>query len=231
MAYCQSGSIVNVAPGSIRVATLKCKAWTCPECRPMRQSRLVAEAVGGNPTIFLTLTSRKRDDITREEAARQLSYAWRLTRLRLLRRTKRARLPFLAVFEETKNGWPHLHIVLRTGWLDRKFISDCMQELISSPVVDLRKIDAKGRVAAYVAKYVGKDCQKFGTSKRYWKSKDYEQRTLKERDKRSLPNSVWTVSPDNIRRLWSRYTSWEWQLEWVSSTEFVGTCVFPFDTS
>jgi len=82
-------------------------------------------------------------------------------------------LPFFAVFEATKKGQPHLHIVLRAPFMPQKWLSAQMLELLKSPILDVRAIDSTTRVAAYIAKYLGKDPHQFGTCKRYWHSKDW----------------------------------------------------------
>lgn len=100
------------------------------------------------------------------------------------------RLPFLAVMERTRRGTPHLHVIARTSWIDQVWLSKQTAELLDSPIVDIRRIDSPGRVAGYAAKYVGKDPAKIGTSKRYWQSRDFDQRPKQEK---------WTPGPDDAR--------------------------------
>jgi hypothetical protein len=86
-------------------------------------------------------------------------------------------LPFLAVFEQTKLGWPHLHIVCRVPWIDQRWLSAQMDKAIGAPIVDIRRIANLQELAGYVAKYIGKDPHHFEGTKRYWKSKDYDLRS------------------------------------------------------
>jgi len=190
--YCGERSLVKYTEHSREVASLRCKAWTCPDCAPDRSARLIAECHGGSPNTFLTLTSRRRPNITPDMAALELTRAWRLVRLRLLRKTGAKKLPFFAVMESTKLGWPHLHILLRSVWIDRQQISQWMQEICDSPIVDIRRIDQRGKIAAYVAKYCSKAAHKFGTAKRYYKSRDYELRSDEElaRFKKGQPGFI-----------------------------------------
>lgn len=196
--YCGERSIVKYRPTTREVASLRCKAWTCPDCAPDRSSRLIAECHGGSPNTFLTLTSRRRAGITPNAAALELTRAWRLVRLRLLRKTGAKKLPFFAVIESTKLGWPHLHILLRSVWLDRQQISNWMLEICDSPIVDIRRIDQRGKVAAYVAKYCSKAAHKFGTAKRYYKSRDYELRSPEELERFRKKTPGWLRSDKNI---------------------------------
>lgn len=176
MTYCGERTIVKAQPGEYTASSLRCRAWTCAECQPQRSRQLVAQAHGGAPTTFLTLTSRRKPELTPYDAAMNLSRAWRLLRLRIMRHRKLKNLPFLAVFEATQNGWPHLHILLRSIWIDQRWISAQMAELADAPVVDIQRIRNRAQVNAYVAKYVGKAPHKFGSAKRYWQSRDYDLR-------------------------------------------------------
>lgn len=86
---------------------------------------------------------------------------------------KEKRIEFLAVFEATKLGWPHLHILCRSKWIDYHWLSDQMRKRLNSPMVNVQRITNPAKAAGYVAKYCGKAPHKFGDCKRYWKSKNY----------------------------------------------------------
>lgn len=139
----------------------------------MRRSQLIANALGGEPNTFITLTLPSSRAADAEQAVKDLARAWRLIRKRDARRRKAAPIPFLAVVERTAAGTPHLHIIARCKWIDQKWLSNVMDELVNAPIVDVRRIDNRGRVSGYVAKYCGKDSAKIGTNKRYWQSRDY----------------------------------------------------------
>src|SRR5690606_38272330 len=85
------------------------------------------------------------------------------------------RFEFLAVFERTKAGWPHLHVLARAPWIAQRWLSEQMADLIDAPIVDIRKIQDEGRAAKYVSKYVGKDPHVFAGCKRWWRSHHYDQ--------------------------------------------------------
>lgn len=221
MGYCRERSIVNSGDGRYAAVSLKCRAWTCPNCTDMRQKQLVAQACGGEPNTFLTLTSRVRPSLTPNEAAARLSHAWRLLRLRLMRKYKLKRLPFLAVCEATKAGWPHLHILLRAPYLDWKFIKAVMQDLDDSPVIDIQRIDHKGRIAGYVAKYAGKAVHKFGTSKRYWQSQDYDLRPDADPRAKPLPGAGWEQWSWDIKRIARSWEELGWKVEWASHDKVI----------
>lgn len=202
MTYCREAIAVK-HEGHIQTAvTLKCKSWGCELCQPQRKKQLIAEGMAGAPCTFLTLTYRANDQETPDQAAPKLSRAWRLLRLRLMRKYHWRKLPFLAVMEKTENGWPHLHILLRCRYIPQWYISAVMQQLINSPVVWIEKIDNKKRSAGYCAKYCGKAANKFKTAKRYWQSQDYDLREPFKADNDNDELGGWLRSSTHIL-VWS----------------------------
>lgn len=85
------------------------------------------------------------------------------------------KLEYLCVIEAHASGHPHLHILCRSTWIDHEWLSAQMNELLGSPVVFVQRIQERSKLNAYVAKYCGKCTHKFGTAKRYWQSKGYQQ--------------------------------------------------------
>ena len=114
------------------------------------------------------------------------------------RRTVRCtvnRVSFFAFVERTKQGEPHLHILLRMPFIPQDWIAEQMGELVGSPICDIRKV-ANARMAIfYVTKYVTKEPARFAGFKRYWRSQDWEQRSGAAGE-RSRP----AFAPDFVRR-------------------------------
>jgi len=135
-----------------------------------------------------------------------------------MRRYKLKAFDFMAVFEATQAGTPHLHILARVRWIDQKWLSDTMNDLIQSPIVDIRRIDNRGRAVAYVTKYVGKCPTQFGHSKRYWKSKCYEQRPDRKckKQKGVFPNG------DRLNEQWQRVVANWITFGWRVEIEYYG---------
>jgi len=171
--FCQEWSLVKHSFPAIKVIPLRCKCWHCDECRPGRVLRLIYEAKKGLPTIFITLTSRRVPGGDPAAAARELVWAWRIIRREYIEEHGPHSLPFLAVFEETKKGWPHLHIVARCRWLSQRDLADRMEELTGSRVCWVESLTSLRKIANYVTKYIGKNPYRFGGTKRYWRSLDY----------------------------------------------------------
>lgn len=174
MGLCNSRSVV--APdGSNKVAvSLRCKSWTCEHCAPKRQAALIDKAKAGEPNRIVTLTSLRQPGLTAEQAARELVAAWKIIFKEIRKQHGNHDAQFLTVFEATKLDWPHLHILMRSGWIDQKWLSARMKQLTASPVCDVRRVHSKRGAARYVAKYVAKGPGKFGTLKRYWCTPAYE---------------------------------------------------------
>ena len=132
----------------------------------MRRKQLQRLACDGEASTFLTLTIQNDGSKSEAEAARLLSRGWTLLRKRLMRRHNLTALPFLAVFEAHKSGFPHLHIILRMKFIKQSEISALWLELTGSSVVDIRAVKSRSAVAWYVAKYIGKARGRFEGCKR-----------------------------------------------------------------
>lgn len=216
MAYCGENTSVKYE-GQSRVAiSLKCRSWTCENCQDMRKRALIAQGIGGTPNTFLTLTYRVREGKTPNQAALELSRAWRLVRLRLMRKYKLKKLPFLAVFEKTKLGWPHIHILLRTRYLDYSLIRGWMEEIADSPVIWIKKIPNMKQAVGYVTAYCGKATEKFETAKRYWQSRDYDLRDPEEDPQHGKERGGWEIWPKTLKVLTTGWISIGGRVEFIS---------------
>lgn len=171
---CSEAIMVNQGQNEGHATLLRCKRWSCELCNPFNHRRIKRAAREGLPTTFLTLTVNPSRYATPDEAARDLKNAWLNLRRRMQRSFGMERPPFIAVFEATKKGWPHLHILMRCRFIPQRWFSAAMRDMIGAPIVDVRFIQDVGRVAAYVAKYISKAPEAFAHCKRWWRSKDYQ---------------------------------------------------------
>lgn len=207
MTVCGERSAVKQDGNAAVIVSLRCRSWLCQDCHPQRKRQLIAQGVGGQPTTFLTLTSRKREDMTDEEAAKQLSWAWRVLRKRIMRLKKFKTLPFIAIMERHKSGWPHLHLLLRMPFLSQAWISRQMAGLCDGPNVWIEHLWDRKKAAAYCAKYCSKCTQRIGTSKRYWQSRDYDLRKARRGKARDTASSAWVLNDEPLCRMvaaWKR---------------------------
>lgn len=184
MTICRELTVVKIGVDHVSLHPLKCRCWHCDYCAPMRASQLRRLAYLGRPDTFLTLTVNPKIGKGPDDRARLLAHAWRSLRAKIIYQHNKkqsplcrlhadGKLPFIAVFEKTKVGEPHLHILARSVWLDQKWLSEQMNKIIKSPIVDVRRVSGKKAAAAYVAKYIGKDPTAFQGCKRYWRSQNY----------------------------------------------------------
>ena len=165
---CSEASLVNHGFAKIRAVTLRCRSWGCELCQPMRRGQLMKLGRDGAPTTFITLTVSKKSGTDPEARARALVDAWRQVVKRAKKEYGYRSIPYMAVFEATKAGEPHLHILARVKWIDQRWLSRQLDQLIGAPICDIRRVKSAKQAAHYVAKYVGKAPGKFGTCKRYW---------------------------------------------------------------
>ena len=211
MTLCTDLTLVKVETDQITITPLRCRCWSCDHCQPVRQAQLVEKGMAGHPNMFLTLTTRPRVLWAPERHARELVKAWRTVRRRAIKKYGYKALPFMAVFEATKKGLPHLHILARCKWLDQAWLSNQMRQLMNSPIVDVRRVDNPDRSVRYVAKYVGKEPHHFGTTKRYWTSQDWLIPSDDEEDP-GPPWVDWKVVREPLGLVVGFYTRHGWNL-------------------
>jgi len=117
----------------------------------------------------------------------QVIRSYRITQKTQAKRIKK--LHYMAFAEETENGEPHLHILLRTVFIPQEWISQQMTQIMASPIVWIEKIKGPKAAIAYVTKYVTKAPAQFGRSRRYWVSRWY-QLIKRERTKQPLYDRI-----------------------------------------
>lgn len=133
---------------------LPCKQWSCRFCAQKKVSHLARRCSAALPNRLLTLTidparwddPRHSFDGTRRQVPELL---------RLLRR-RFGDIEYLRVTELTKRGWPHYHLLVRSGFLPHSVVRDLWAELTGATIVDLRKVDNRFQTYMYLVKYLSK---------------------------------------------------------------------------
>ena len=175
-ASCRSRmSLVKIKYKEVGVGQLKCKCWDCVECGPRNRRRLQDRARRGCPNKFLTITSGPGNTGTPSEQACVLKKGWKNTRQYLKRHGLKEKIHFIAVWELTKAGNPHLHLLLRSKYIPQKLISDLMDRYCNSPIVDIRAVKNQRVASFYITKYIAKNPARFKGCKRHWSSMDWEE--------------------------------------------------------
>jgi hypothetical protein len=192
---CSEQSLENER-GDIAVS-LRCKRWSCEICWPFNSLALKSRIIDGAPDVFITLTTNPRRLHSPDARAKSLVTSWRTICRRARKRFGFPHVPFIAIFEATKRGEPHLHIFARGCFIPHQWLSSQMSALIGAPVVHIRKV-VDPRIAA---SYAAKNPYRFQGTKRFWTSQGWslsrERLPVAERWSRRL------CSLDEIERLWS----------------------------
>jgi len=193
---CTQWTLVKTQSRIITAEPLRCRSWQCDHCRPIRRKRCINEAAHGEPATFITLTVNPAHLSSPDERAQALVSAWREVRRLAKKKWHYKTIPFYAVFERTKAGEPHLHILSRIRWLDQAWLSNVMKRLIGAPICDVRPVDKGRNPGRYIAKYIGKDLTQFAGVKRYWRSLDWletEARRIWEDERPVCDIAVWKM--------------------------------------
>lgn len=202
---CSERSLVNRGPNAYRAVSLKCRSWGCDLCQPDRQKQLVALAQRGQPTTFITLTCNPARGHSPAGRARSLAHAWPKIVKRACKKYGYDSIPYLCVFEATKKGEPHLHILCRVKWIDQRWLSNQMRELTGAPIVDIREVKSKKAVAYYISKYIGKQPHRFATCKRYWQTRSWKVPVEVVEEEPEFWSDVWYIVN---RPLWELERGW-----------------------
>jgi len=205
VSMCHDAVIVKAEKTHIRAVSLPCNSWFCVHCAIRRRRRVIAQAMDGAPTTFITLTVNPAFGFDPVDRAKHLVRAWRHVVRAAKARYGYKRIPYFAVFEKTKKGEPHLHILCRVKWIDQKWLSDQMDKLMSSPIVDIRKVERSGKAAYYVSKYLGKDPTPFGRLKRYWQTQDWQLYKPAPQERDEADKQGWVYLPQPLPALTSLY--------------------------
>lgn len=186
---CRAFSLVGSNGHETVIQRLNCGSWNCPSCRRHNTRKLIRRATGGRPDRLLTLTVNPAAFENPDDAAQKLKEAWRRARQEMRRQRPNAPIPMLAVWERTKRGWPHLHVLIRGYRVPRRWLSDYLGRRIASPIVDVRRLTSIRQAVNYVTKYVAKNPTKFEGCKRYWSNTAYCPTPITNTER----NHTWTL--------------------------------------
>jgi len=174
-ASCSTGmSYVKQQGRKLTLHKLSCKRWPCPKCGPWLKKKLTHLISRGRYDKFVTFTVHFQEGDDPHFKARALVDAWRKLRRQIRTTFKAKRFRFLAVFERTKRGAPHLHVLTNMPYISQPWLSARMNALLQAPIVHITSVKNHRGAAAYCAKYVAKDPERFKGTKRFWRSLNWE---------------------------------------------------------
>jgi len=218
MYTCKSRTIVGYnAEARPAVFPLYCRRWDCQDCGPRLVKKARKRLVAGNPTSFLTLTSRFGSHPTNAAAFRDLSLCINRLFKRLRRAYPRQTIEYALVWEKTRKGWPHAHVLLRAPFIPHALISRHWRELTGAYVVDIRRVQSSQQAASYVSKYLTKSLDRPYRMKRYRCSRLYAAapETLKLRDYLSIVKwQIWSASSAATLQELSELTDFTFDTYW-----------------
>ncbi len=139
-----------------------------------------------------------------------LAHAWRTIVKRLHRLHPLKTIEYMAVVEGTKAGEPHLHILYRGPWIAQRTLSTWMLDLADAPIVDIRAVKNRRQAVRYVAKYITKKPEQFGSAKRYWRSYHYSDAAEQPQDRAEINNAPWLLSRVPLAMLYAEYVERQW---------------------
>ena len=140
--------------GYLVLIQITCRRWGCPYCGPLKVKRLAAQNVAAKPTRLVTLTVDPKLWDSPLDAWKRTSQC--VSRLAQKLRRSHGEFEFCRVTEATRKGWPHYHLVVRSGFIQWTTIRDEWRALTGATIVDVRKIKDALDINRYIVKYLAK---------------------------------------------------------------------------
>jgi hypothetical protein len=217
--YCRERTVVAEGDTYGVAVSLPCNSLTCDYCRQKRRRQLINLILAGRFERLVTYTSNPNVGTSPLDRACRLVNAHQ----KLAKRIRRlfGEYEYLAILEATEAGEPHLHVLQRGAFIPQQWLSDQMAELVGARIVDIRRAYSRRKVAEYAIKHVGEASHRFGTLKRYWRSKNWIIEEPKSKASH-IPVGDWTLSPHALGhfvRQWRwrpGFNSWHGRASWGS---------------
>ncbi len=153
---CVTGSLLGASPqgNALQIIPMYCHRWSCPRCRKYKSGKWRKIAIVGKPQRFMTLTLKADPSVAPRKMALKAKKAFTL--LVMILRKDYGEFEYMLVWELTKAGTPHMHILQRGDFIPKGRLSKEWCALTGSYIVDIKQIKNDGHVARYITKYMGK---------------------------------------------------------------------------
>ncbi|MBA7547186.1 hypothetical protein ES705_39592 [subsurface metagenome] len=137
------------------IVPLRCKSWSCPHCAPRKRHAWINRFAAGEPEREMTLTTRADPSLTPVEIATRMKGHW----VKFVAEIRKVFGPFeyALVWELTKAGTPHCHVLTRGSYIPQRWLSSHWHALGEGENVDIRSVKKTRAHAAHLCKYLGKD--------------------------------------------------------------------------
>lgn len=153
------------------IYALPCNQWSCRHCAIRKTKSLAHKTVAAKPNRLCTLTTDpKLYDHPRAafDATRRRVPEW----ARIMRR-RFGSIEYLRVTEVTKKGWPHYHLLIRSGYLPHEVAKNTWALLTGASIVDIRQVKKVFNCYTYLLKYLTKMHRIEWTGRHVSYSKDF----------------------------------------------------------
>lgn len=139
---------------ALLVLGITCKRWSCRPCAQAKIRRLAVLTKLAAPNRLLTLTV----DPSLWNAPRDcfLDTSPKVAELTRSLRTRFGEVEYLRVTELTKKGWPHYHLLVRSGYLPHPVVKAEWNRLTGAQIVDLKQVNQSFKAYYYLTKYLSK---------------------------------------------------------------------------
>ncbi len=192
---CGSWSVVgHQEDGSTIVHPLYCRRWRCPRCSQVQKRRLLRRLQGVKAHTFMTLTCNPRAYQSVPQAFTGMSLAVNQLMKRIRRKWPHLEVEYFMVWELTKAGWPHAHLMLRAPFIPQRWLSTAWNDLTGAPVVDIRPVHSNEHLCSYLVKYLTKNPRVPHGMKHYRFSKHFLDAVAPQPEPGSLRVTDWTLS-------------------------------------
>lgn len=154
--YCCKSSIVgqNLDRTECVIIPVPCKSWDCPHCGPRKRSAWIRRLTAGKPTRQMTLTCPVGKFLSAALAAQAMKVAWSKTVAKI--RKLYGSFEYALVWELTKKGVPHMHILFRGSYVSQKWLSGYWDKLGIGPIVYIQSLKSVALHATHACKYLAK---------------------------------------------------------------------------
>lgn len=194
-----------------------CNTWKCPWCGPRKRAALTAKIALAKPNRFITLTT----DPATGDTPRQV-YDWsrrQISELAKVIRKRHGEFEYVRAIEQTKKGWPHYHLLVRSPYLDQKELSHCWCHLTRAFIVDIRALTKDERAARYVTKYLTKQTSCDFTTRRLSWTKGFFMPEEKPKESGTIAADIhrYNQRPEDVQFWeypqcsWEKLNNWHWR--------------------
>jgi hypothetical protein len=155
--YCGQGSLIGVSPkgNQILVIPMTCKSWGCPRCAKKKKAVWIRRLVSGRPQREMMLSIPAYMNTDTKATAIRLKKAF--TNLVARIRKTYGELEYALVWELTKKGTPHLHVLTRGTYIPQSWLSTNWKELSGGTYTWISKVHTATAHALHLCKYLHKN--------------------------------------------------------------------------